>query len=238
MAEKKIQQELPLAPGRHRGDAPGRSGGTVVVTVGHSTRSLDEFLALLRTHDVRIVADVRAFPRSRRNPQFNIDTLPDALSGLGIGRVRTPLPDAARKAAGSAFIAAREAVDAAKRAEGRFALRAALDETATTDGAGPALEARELEPLVRLLLLVRDRRTPQGWEAIDLVREVGSQKRAAERLGISDAAVSQRLKSAVWSVDDEARPGLVRLLADLDRAADPSSRRRALSGRTGDGGDR
>jgi uncharacterized protein (DUF488 family) len=85
MAEKKIQQELPLAPGRHRGDAPGRSGGTVVVTVGHSTRSLDEFLALLRTHDVRMVADVRAFPRSRRNPQFNIDTLPDALSGLGIG---------------------------------------------------------------------------------------------------------------------------------------------------------
>ena len=85
---------------------------------------------------------------------------------------------------------------------------------------------------------MRDRRTPQGWEAIDLVREVGSQKRAAERLGISDAAVSQRLKSAVWSVDDEARPGLVRLLADLDRAADPSSRRRAQAGRTGDGGDR
>jgi hypothetical protein len=158
-------------------------------------------------------------------------------TGLGVGTVRTPLPEAVRKAAGGAFIAAREAVDAAKRADGRFALRAAIDPA--TDAAAPALEPAELEPLVRLLLLVRDRRSPQGWEAIDLVREVGSQKRAAETLGISDAAVSQRLKAAVSSIDDEARPGLVRLLAGLDLAADPARARRAPSGNTpGDGGDR
>jgi hypothetical protein len=138
--------------------------------------------------------------------------------GLGIGDVRTPLPDAVRKAAGGAFIAAREAVDAAKRADGRFALRAAGGPAEAPEVAAPPLGAAELEPLVRLLLLVRDRRSPQGWEAIDLVREVGSQKRAAETLGISDAAVSQRLKAAVWSVDDEARRALVRLLAELDRA--------------------
>ncbi|MFE5673442.1 DNA-binding protein [Agromyces sp. NPDC056523] len=160
-------------------------------------------------------------------------------TGLGVGEVRTPLPDAVRKAAGGAFIAAREAVDAAKRAEGRFALRAAIDPATATDASAPALEAAELEPLVRLLLLVRDRRSPQGWEAIDLVREVGSQKRAAETLGISDAAVSQRLKAAVWSIDDDARPGLVRLLADLDHAADPAEARLARTGHArGDGGDR
>ena len=45
--------------------------------------------------------------------------------GVGVGDIRMPLPDAARKATGSAFIAAREAVTAAKRADGRFALRAA-----------------------------------------------------------------------------------------------------------------
>ena len=45
--------------------------------------------------------------------------------GVGVGGIRMPLPDAARKATGSAFIAAREAVGAAKRADGRFALRAA-----------------------------------------------------------------------------------------------------------------
>jgi hypothetical protein len=137
--------------------------------------------------------------------------------GLGVGDVRTPLPDAVRKATGGAFIAAREAVDAAKRADGRFALRAASGPTDTSRSAAP-LDATELEPLIRLLVLVQDRRSPQGWEAIDLVREVGSQKRAAETLGISDAAVSQRLKAAVWSIDDEARRGLVRLLSELDRA--------------------
>lgn len=148
--------------------------------------------------------------------------------GLGVGDVRLPLPDAARKAAGGAFIAAREAVEAAKRADGRFALRAAtppgraaeVTAEATAQDTTPMLSAPELEPLIRLLLLVRDRRSPQGWEAIDLVRDGHSQKHAASILGISDAAVSQRLKAAVWSVDDEARPGLVRLLAELDRATD------------------
>ncbi|WP_438856396.1 DNA-binding protein [Agromyces sp. M3QZ16-3] len=130
--------------------------------------------------------------------------------GLGIGDVREPLPDAVRKATGGAFFAAREAVDAAKRAEARFALR--------TDGdqAG-LLPASEVEAVVRLLLLLRDRRSPQGWEAVDLVRSGRSQKRAAELLGISDAAVSQRLRAAMWSADDDARPAIVRLVRSLDR---------------------
>ncbi|WP_240898295.1 SatD family protein [Agromyces luteolus] len=129
--------------------------------------------------------------------------------GLGVGGVREPLPDAVRKATGGAFFAAREAVDAAKRAEARFALR--------TDGADTGLlPAGEVEAIVRLLLLLRDRRTPQGWEAVDLVRSGRSQKHAAELLGISDAAVSQRLRTAMWSADDEARPAIVRLIASLD----------------------
>jgi hypothetical protein len=148
--------------------------------------------------------------------------------GLGVGDVRLPLPDAVRKATGGAFIAAREAVEAAKRADGRFALRAAAPAEDAADATAawamtPVLTASELEPLIRLLLLVRDRRSPQGWEAIDLVRDGHSQKHAAAILGISDAAVSQRLKAAVWSVDDDARPGLVRLLAGLDRATDVAS---------------
>jgi uncharacterized protein (DUF488 family) len=85
MAGAKAQEELALAPGQHRGDEPGRGGGPLVVTLGHSTRTLDEFLALLKEHEVRVLADVRAFPRSRRHPQFNIDTLPQALSAQGVG---------------------------------------------------------------------------------------------------------------------------------------------------------
>src|SRR3954470_17701064 len=54
-------------------------------TVGHSTRTLEEFIGLLRESRIEVLVDVRAFPRSRRQPQFNIDTLPDALASAGIG---------------------------------------------------------------------------------------------------------------------------------------------------------
>jgi uncharacterized protein (DUF488 family) len=53
-------------------------------TVGHSTRSLEEFAALLRGAEIELVADIRTVPRSRTNPQFNKDTLPDALAAYGI----------------------------------------------------------------------------------------------------------------------------------------------------------
>nr|WP_298415701.1 DUF488 domain-containing protein [uncultured Halomonas sp.] len=54
-------------------------------TVGHSTRTLDEFVALLGVGGVEHVVDVRAMPRSRTNPQFNFDALADSLAPLGIG---------------------------------------------------------------------------------------------------------------------------------------------------------
>lgn len=54
-------------------------------TIGHSTHGLIEFVALLRQADVNRVVDVRAFPRSRTNPQFNIDTLPESLAAVGMG---------------------------------------------------------------------------------------------------------------------------------------------------------
>ncbi|WP_350346953.1 DNA-binding protein [Agromyces sp. G08B096] len=129
--------------------------------------------------------------------------------GLGVGGIRTPLPDAVRKAAGPAFIAAREAVDTAKRSDGRFALRAAEPPAGTRPPA-------DVEALIRLLLVLRARRSDPGWEVADLVANGRTQKQAAATLGISDAAVSQRLKTAMWSIDESARPALVRLLAELD----------------------
>jgi uncharacterized protein (DUF488 family) len=56
----------------------------VVLTVGHSTRPLAEFIALLAAHSVTRLIDVRTVPRSRHNPQFNRDTLPAALEAAGI----------------------------------------------------------------------------------------------------------------------------------------------------------
>jgi uncharacterized protein (DUF488 family) len=54
-------------------------------TIGHSTRSIDEFVALLRESNVRMVVDVRTVPRSRTNPQYNRDSLPDTLAQFQIG---------------------------------------------------------------------------------------------------------------------------------------------------------
>lgn len=59
-----------------------------VYTVGHSTRSIAEFVELLKAGRVDVVVDIRSTPRSRTNPQFNLDTLPEALAEWQIGHVR------------------------------------------------------------------------------------------------------------------------------------------------------
>ncbi len=63
---------------------------SVILTVGHSTRYLKEFLRLLRAHQVTLVADVRKMPRSRRHPQFNQETLANALRDAGIDYAHFP----------------------------------------------------------------------------------------------------------------------------------------------------
>ncbi|HEU4893784.1 MAG TPA: DUF488 domain-containing protein [Vicinamibacterales bacterium] len=55
-----------------------------VYTIGHSTRSLEEFTTLLRAAGVRRVVDVRAFPMSRRHPQFNKNALSITLPATGL----------------------------------------------------------------------------------------------------------------------------------------------------------
>lgn len=61
-----------------------------IFTVGHSTRELGDFLALLRQHGITRLADIRTVPRSRHNPQFNADALAASLPAAGIAYV--PLP--------------------------------------------------------------------------------------------------------------------------------------------------
>lgn len=73
----------------------------VVLTIGHSTHTLEAFIKLLHAHDVKRLIDIRTIPRSRRNPQFNRETLPNSLKAAGItythisglGGLRRPRPD-------------------------------------------------------------------------------------------------------------------------------------------------
>ncbi|MET0857343.1 MAG: DUF488 domain-containing protein [Telluria sp.] len=57
----------------------------LVCTIGHSTRPIDEFIGLLKLHEVQCVLDIRTVPKSRHNPQFNRDNLPASLEAAGIG---------------------------------------------------------------------------------------------------------------------------------------------------------
>ena len=75
----------------------------VIWTIGHSTRSLEEFAGLLRGEEVELVADVRRYPASRMHPHFNAEPLRQSLAVAGIryegypelGGRRTPTPGSA-----------------------------------------------------------------------------------------------------------------------------------------------
>ena len=62
----------------------------VVLTIGHSTRTIEEFIGLLQAHGATRVVDVRTVPRSRHNPQFNKTSLPRELKKAGLGYVHLP----------------------------------------------------------------------------------------------------------------------------------------------------
>jgi len=80
------------SPKRLRGSqsASRSEPGPVVLTIGHSARTLEEFIRLLQAHGVRRVVDVRTVPRSLHNPQFNKTSLPKSLNKAGVEYVHMP----------------------------------------------------------------------------------------------------------------------------------------------------
>jgi len=70
---------------RQAGEMASKPESLVALTIGHSTRTIEEFVHLLQAHAVTRIVDVRTVPRSRHNPQFNRDTLPASLESAGIG---------------------------------------------------------------------------------------------------------------------------------------------------------
>jgi uncharacterized protein (DUF488 family) len=73
----------------------------LVYTIGHSARPIEEFIGLLTENGIGCLLDIRTVPRSRHNPQFNRDSLPDSLAAAGIsyqhlaglGGLRRAAPD-------------------------------------------------------------------------------------------------------------------------------------------------
>ncbi|PKQ32620.1 MAG: transposase [Actinobacteria bacterium HGW-Actinobacteria-2] len=115
--------------------------------------------------------------------------------GVGLGLVDQPLPNSTRAARGPAYLAARAAITAARKQPTSFALRVA--ETVGGDRYGDSVAAGEAaETAVWLWRGVLTRRTPEGWELMDLLDRGYTKADAARELGISPSAVSQRLATA------------------------------------------
>jgi hypothetical protein len=111
--------------------------------------------------------------------------------GIGIGAVETPLPDQARAGRGPAYLAARDAVTAAKSSP--WHLRA----VAADDGDHERADrVRALESALWLWAALLGRRTSRGWEVADLVDQGLTYDETAGRLGITQSAVSQRAAAA------------------------------------------
>ena len=69
---------------------PKEEPSPLVMTIGHSTHTLEEFIRLLQAHGATCVVDVRTVPRSGHNPQFNKASLPRSLKKAGLKYVPTP----------------------------------------------------------------------------------------------------------------------------------------------------
>ncbi|UZN05172.1 hypothetical protein [Cellulomonas sp. S1-8] len=126
--------------------------------------------------------------------------------GIGTGPVDEPLPASPREGSGAAFVLAREAVEAAKSRQRPVPV--------AVRGTDPQAAA-DADAVLVLLGALAARRTDAGWDAVDalLGADPGTRQDAvAHALGVSQQAVSQRLRTALWAEEVAARPAAARLL--------------------------
>mgnify|MGYP000161819840 FL=1 len=160
--------------------------------------------------------------------------------GIGVGEVDQPLPASPREGSGPAFVAARAAVDRAKAAAAHVPLAvvaggarrgrsvpapaAAAPAQNGAPGSEGAKACANAEAVLRLIgRLVQDRTAAQ-WKVVDVLRSVrqgqagghgghGSQKIAAQKLGITEQSVSRAVLRSGWQEEWAARPAAAMLLS-------------------------
>jgi hypothetical protein len=140
-----IGQEIARAREDEAGSLSDRDwNGATVFTIGHSTRTREELIALLQHYRVVTLADVRTVPRSRHNPQFNQEALAQALPEAGLAYVHLPRLGGLR----------RGGVAASRNAGWRNAsFRAYADYMQTTDFAHGLAELRALAEIGPVALM-------------------------------------------------------------------------------------
>jgi uncharacterized protein (DUF488 family) len=143
-------------------------------TIGHSTRTLDELVAILQAHGVAILVDVRTIPRSRRVPQFNADMLGRNLAKRDIKYIPLPVLGGLRKAKPDSInlgwrnASFRGFADYMQTRE--FA--AGLEQLIHIASAKPAaIMCAEAVPWRCHRSLIADAMLARGWRVIDLMSE-------------------------------------------------------------------
>ncbi len=168
-----------------------RRDGLAVFTIGHSTRSLDELVALLRHHGVRRVVDVRSVPRSRHNPQFDRDALERDLPARGIayaheprlGGFRRPQPDSVNT--GLTHPRFRAYADHMRTVE--FA--AALDDLVRAAATTPtAVMCAEGDPFRCHRRLIADALTARGARVLHITSAIAPRLHQLSELAVQDGA--------------------------------------------------
>ncbi|HET7415672.1 MAG TPA: hypothetical protein VFI97_08265 [Arthrobacter sp.] len=125
--------------------------------------------------------------------------------GIGVGTVKSPLPESTRAASGPAFEYARTAVEDAKHAAGHICVR----------GDHPA--CGDVDAVLQLLGALSLKRSPAAIEAGKLLAGGVTQQEIASRLGITQQAVSARLRAGLWQEDQRVRQLAVRRLQEADQ---------------------
>lgn len=153
--------------------------------------------------------------------------------GIGVGQVRQPLPEETRAGAGPAFEYARVAVERAKHSPGRVAVAGPVviggstDPTDSADSSTAAAvgdESSELleaiEASLQLLAELEHRRSEEGQDAGRLMDAGKTQREAARELGVTQQAVSSRLRTGLWGESRRLASVVSGMLERVDRLVD------------------
>ena len=150
------------------------------ITLGHATRPIDAFLAVLKMHHVALVADVRTVPRSRANPQFAREALEASLRDAGIryahlpalGGLRRPKPDSPNTGwKNTSFRGYADHMQTPEFLGGVEELLALAESVGATNGAGSrvALVCAEMVPWRCHRSLVADALLVRGYAVDELI---------------------------------------------------------------------
>lgn len=146
----------------------------VLFTIGHSTRSIEDFIALLKAHGVRHLIDVRSVPKSRHVPQFDSDALASSLQNAGIayshlkalGGLRHSRKDSINTGwRNASFRGYADYMATPEFAEGLTALIKIARTTPT------AIMCAEAVPWRCHRSLIADAMTLKGWKVLDILTD-------------------------------------------------------------------